>query len=228
MRHALPLISGSLLLAPMLLAQGSMNAGINPWTTRALIGVSEMGHSEVGREGPPILTFEKNDDPTITAHPTPLHDPIRAALRVADDAQHLSKKKRHVEAIARYRDAVAIDPLYFQAWNNLALELETVGKTDEAEQVMRRLMQSNPEHVLVFANLASLLSRQNRFADAEDVARQALKLHNYSFTANFVLGTVLVKEGKWSDEAKIKLEYAQVKYPEAKGLLDKWPEAAGN
>jgi hypothetical protein len=36
-----------------------------------------------------------------------------------------------------------------------------------------------------------------------------VKLHNYSFTANFVLGTVPINENKFSDEAKAKLQYAQ-------------------
>jgi hypothetical protein len=90
--------------------------------------------------------------------------------------------------------------------------------------VLRRLMQSNPEHVLVFTNLATMLSGQKRYAEAEAVVRQAMKLHSYSFRANLVLGGVLVSEGKWSDEVKTKLEYAQVKYPEAKALLDHWPD----
>jgi predicted Zn-dependent protease len=87
---------------------------------------------------------------------------------------------------------------------------------------MRHLIQSNPEHVLVFANLTSLLSDEKRYADAEAVARQGVKQHGYSFTANFVLGTLLVNENKLSDEAKTKLQYAQVKYPEAKKLLEHW------
>src|ERR1017187_519730 len=104
-----------------------------------------------------------------------------------------------------------------------SLELNAAGKTDEAEQVFRRLMQSNPEHVLAFTNLATVLSGQKRYAEAEAVARQAMKLHKFSFKANFVLGTVLIDQGKWSDEAKITLQYAQVKYAEAKTLLDRWP-----
>jgi Tfp pilus assembly protein PilF len=75
--------------------------------------------------------------------------------------------------VVKYREAVAINPLYFQAWSNLGLELKAIGKTDEAEQVMRRLVQSNPEHVLVFANLTSLLSDRKRYADAEAVACRA-------------------------------------------------------
>jgi tetratricopeptide (TPR) repeat protein len=221
MRYVLALISGSLLLAPLLPAQSS--AGIDVWKTKELLGVTEMGRSTLGTEGPDMLTFEKNDDPTVAPHPVPLHEPLRAALKAADQAEHLAKKKRHEEAIARYRDAVAIDPLYFQAWNNLGLELRAVGKTDEAEQVFRRLMQSNPEHVLVFANLTSVLSDQKRYADAEAVARQGVKLHSYSFTANYVLGSLLVNENKFSDEAKTKLQYAEVRYPEAKKLLEQWP-----
>jgi len=47
-----------------------------------------------------------------------------------------------------------------------------------------------------------------------------------SFKANFVPGVALIDEGKWSDDARISLEYAQVRYPEAKTLLSKWPPKA--
>jgi hypothetical protein len=38
----------------------------------------------------------------------------------------------------------------------------------------------------------------------------------------------LVDEGKWTDEAREKLQYAEVKYPEAKALLEKWPAPAAH
>ena len=225
MRRLLPVISGMLLAAMALLAQA--NPGMTTEYTRMLISVSEMGHSTIGPEDTArSLKFEEADDPTVVAHPVPPHEPLRAARKAAEQAEHLAKKKLHQEAIAKYREAVALDPLYFEAWNNLALELNAAGNADEAERVLRRLMQSNPEHVLVFTNLATMLSGQKRYAEAEAVVRQAMKLHSYSFKANLVLGGVLVSEGKWSDEAKTKLEYAQVKYPEAKALLDQWPDKA--
>jgi len=221
MRHTLPVISGSLLLAGLLPAQ---NPGMTTETTRALIAVSEMGRSTVGPEGSSrSLKFEESDDPTVVAHPVPPHEPLRAARKAAEKAEHLGKKKQHEEAVAEYRVAVALDPLYFEARNNLALELQEAGETDEAEQVLRRLAQANPEHVVVFTNLATLLSGQKRYVEAEAVARQAMKLHRYSFKANLVLGTVLVNEGKWNGAATIKLQYAQLKYAEAKTLLDRWP-----
>ncbi|MGA3039373.1 MAG: tetratricopeptide repeat protein [Bryobacteraceae bacterium] len=226
MRHLLPVISAGLLPAMALAAQ-TANPGITTQTERVFIAVSEMGRSTVGSEGEArSLKFEEGDDPTIVAHHVPPHEPLRAARKAAEEAERLAKKKRGEESIAKYREAVSIDPLYFEAWNNLALELEAAGQRDEAEQVYRRLIQSNPEHVLAFTNLAALLSGQKRYAEAEAVARQAMRLHNFSFKANYVLGTVLISQGKWSDEAKTKLEYAEVRYPEAKTVLARWPEAA--
>ena len=206
------------------------NPGMTTEQTRALTSALEMGHSTIKPDGlTRSLSFEEGDDPTVIAHPVPQHEPLPAARKIAEQAEHLAHKKPHKkqteEAIAKYRQAVALDPLYFQAWNNLALELNADGKPDEAEQVLRRLMQSSAEHVVVFTNLAAVLSGQKRYADAETVARQAMKLHGYSFSANYVLGTVLVNEGRWTEEARTKLQYAQLKYPEAKSLLDHWPAA---
>ena len=218
MRGLLAVISTGLTLTPVLAAQG-----ISPETTRTLSEVSEMGRSTIKPDAlPRSLTFEESDDPTVAAHSVATHQPLRAARKAAEKAEHLANRKQHSEAAAQYRIAVALDPIYFEAWNNLALELQDAGRMDEAEQVFRRLMQSNPEHVLVFTNLAALLGGQKRYAEAEVVARDAMKLHSYSFKANFVMGTLLVSRGKWSDEAKTKLQYAQVRYPEAKTLLEHW------
>jgi tetratricopeptide (TPR) repeat protein len=222
MRGFSSMIPGILLLAPALLAQG-----IDPGITRQLTAVSEMGHAPIRPAPQPRpQTFEERDDPTVAVHRVSPHQPLPAARKAAAKAERLAQKKQHREAIAKYRQAVAVDPLYFQAWNNLALELSAAGQADEAERVFRRLIDSNPEHVVVFTNLATLLSGQNRFAEAETVARQAMALHSNSFSANFVLGSVLVNQGKLSDEAKVKLQYAQVKYPEAKSLLDHWPDTS--
>jgi tetratricopeptide (TPR) repeat protein len=84
-------------------------------------------------------------------------------------------------------------------------------------------MDSAPEHILAFTNLATLLYQQHRYAEAEAVARLGLKRHRFSFKANYLLGAVLLEEGKRTDEAWEKLQYAEVKYAEAKALLQKWP-----
>jgi tetratricopeptide (TPR) repeat protein len=188
-----------------------------------------MGKAEPASKPSRSLSSEEADDPTIAGSNVPKHDPLPAARKAAEKAEHLSKKGRHEEAIALLRQALVSDPQYYEAANNLALELEAAGKADEAETLLRSLTKSAPEHVLAFSNLGTLLCQQHRYAEAEAVARQALERHKYSFKSNFLLGAALVDQGRWTDEAKIKLEYAQVKYAEAKALLDKWPvKAAAN
>jgi len=217
----LAIIAG-MFLAPALHAQ---SAGIPTETTRRMNEVSKMGEPKLKPAAESrSLSFEEGDDPTVAAHSVPPHEPLKAAHKAADKAEHLAKKNRHAEAVEIYREAVAADPLYYEAWNNLALELDAAGQSDEAAATFRRLIQSSPEHVLGFTNLATMLSKQHHYVEAEAVVRQAVKLHAYSFKANYTLGLVLVDQGKWNEEAKAKLEYAQLRYPDAKTLLAKWPK----
>jgi len=203
--------------------------------TREHTAVLEMGHQaqqlSTKAESASVpwrsLASEAGDDPTLGAD-VPEHDPPKAARKAAVKAEHLAKKGHHEEAITEFQAALAIDPRYYEAENNLALELEAVGKNEEAEKTLRHLMESAPEHILAFTNLATLLCQQHRYADAEAVARQGLKRHRFSFKSNYLLGAALVEEGKWTDEAREKLQYAEVKYPEAKALLEKWPAQAAH
>jgi tetratricopeptide (TPR) repeat protein len=231
-------ICGSLMLAGSAysqmppISQAQMENGMDIRRSRALDSLSESSQPEKTHTSDASipwrsLSSEAADDPTISGAATP-HKALPAARKAARKADHLAKKGHHDEAIVAYRKALAIDPQYYEAANNLALELAAAGKTDEAEKTLRHLSQSAPAHVLAFTNLATLLLQQHRYVDAEAVARQALKLHQFSFKSNYLLGAALVDQGKWDQEARLKLEYAQVKYAEAKVLLDKWPAKAGN
>ena len=197
-------------------AQGAGMTGITTATTREMNDTMDMG-----RQTP--QKFEQEDDPTIAQHPIPQHQPTRAARKAAEKGEHFAKKKMHEEAIAQYKEALTLDPLYYDAGIDLAMEYEAMGNRAEAENTYRNLMKSAPEHVLAFTNLAALLSQEHHYAEAEAVMRQAMKQHSYSFKANLTLGTVLVDEGKLTAEAKNTLEYAKVRYPQAKAMLQKWP-----
>ncbi|MGA2593777.1 MAG: tetratricopeptide repeat protein [Bryobacteraceae bacterium] len=220
-------------MTPSLFSQAVIGAQVQSGRdierTRQLDSLSEMNKAEPASKASRPLSVEEADDPTIARASSPKHDPPPAARKAAEKAERLSKKGRHEEAIAGFRDALAIDPQYYEAANNLALELQAAGKADEAETLLRSLTKSAPEHVLAFSNLGTLLCQQRRYAEAEAVARQALEHHRYPFKSNFLLGAALIDQGRWTDEAKVKLEYAQIKYAEAKALLEKWPvKAAAN
>ncbi len=220
---------GCLLTAPALFSQAATQAqvrsGINTMRTRQLHSLSdpaEPAGKQAGNVPWKSLSSEQGDDPTLSAA-TPPHEASKPARKAAAKAEHLSKKGDHEAAILGFREALTLDPQYYEAENNLALELELVGKNQEAENTLRQLAQKSPEHILASANLASLLCREHRYSEAETVAREALAKHRYSFKASFLLGTALVDEGHWTDEAKLALQYAQVKYPEVASVLDRWP-----
>ena len=233
MRSVLVATVWSVVVPSALFSQGSIpSRGISTETTREYNAVMGMGHDQgaaakAGSASVPwrSLSSEAADDPTLGAEIS-AHEPTKAARKAAGKAEHLSKKGDHEGAITEFRAALAIDPRYYEAENNLALELEAAGKAEEAEKTLRHLTESAPEHILAFTNLATLLCQQHRYAEAEAVARLGLTRHRFSFKSNYLLGAALVDEGKWTDEAREKLKYAEAKYPEAKALLEKWPANA--
>ena len=235
MRSVLVVTVGSAVLSSALYSQGSVpSRGIPTDTTREYNAVMDLGHQQgaaAKADSASVpwrsLSSEAGDDPTLGSEIS-AHDSPKAARKAAAKAERLSKKGQHEEAIVEFRAALDIDPKYYEAENNLALELEAAGKAEEAEKTLRRLMESAPEHILAFTNLATLLCQQHRYAEAEAVARLSLTRHRFSFKSNYLLGAALVDEGKWTDEARENLKYAEVKYPEAKALLEKWPAPAGH
>jgi hypothetical protein len=83
-----------------------------------------MGRTAVEKEGPVrSLSFEDADDPTTARSSCP--HTIRSGRRAkaAAKAERLSKKSHHHEAVAEFRDSLALDPQYYEAANNRALEL---------------------------------------------------------------------------------------------------------
>ena len=191
---------------------------------RELQEVSKLGHeSESGNKYTPLLKGP-DDDPTLSAD-TFQHEAPAAARKLASRGEHFSKKKKHDEAIAEFKGALAIDPQYYEASNNLALEYFDAGKPDLAVDTLRKLTKAEPTHVLAFDNLAIILCKSGDYPEAEKVAAQAYKMHPFSYKANYVYGSAMVNQGKWTADAKQSLRYASERHPEAKELLAKWPSS---
>ncbi len=193
---------------------------------RELGEVSKMGHEQESSHDRIPLLGGPDDDPTLAAD-TFQHQAPPAARKIAMRAEHDAKKRQHERAIAEFQRALQIDPQYYEAENNLALEYFSIGRSDLAIEKLKQLTKSDPTHVLAFDNLAVILCRLQRFSEAEQVATQAYKMHPFSYKANYVYGSALVNQGKWTADAKQSLRYASERHPEAKQLLAKWP-AQGN
>jgi tetratricopeptide (TPR) repeat protein len=89
--------------------------------------------------------------------------------------QHFAKGEVE-QAIAGYREAIALDPELAIAWNGLSMALAQQGNLDEAIDAARRLVELEPEDALSHTNLSRLLQQKGLIPEAEDAMAAATRL----------------------------------------------------
>ena len=72
-----------------------------------------------------------------------------------------------VEAEGYYREAIAIDELFFPAKVNLAILLNSQGRNEEAESLLREVLEAYPEQYDVAYSMGLLLAEMGRYPEAE-------------------------------------------------------------
>jgi tetratricopeptide (TPR) repeat protein len=76
-------------------------------------------------------------------------------------------------AEAYYESAIEIDDLFYPAKANLAVLLNSQGRNDEAERLLRQVVQEYPEQYDAAYSLGLLLAEMNRYEDAVEYLRLA-------------------------------------------------------
>lgn len=104
------------------------------------------------------------------------------------------------DAIAQFRQTLAIDPAYANAHNNLGIELDRQGRTPEAIVQYRDATEIDPTISNAHYNLGYALDRQGLTEEAIDQYRRALEIDPNDVRAHNNLGTALAKLGR-VDEA---------------------------
>jgi len=115
-------------------------------------------------------------------------------LGVALQADH-----RLDDAIAHYRNAIAIAPAYAPAYSNLATALRDEKRSDEAKQTYERALQLKPDFAGAHYNLANLLLDRGDPAGAADHFRRALQTEPASADVHNNLGIALAATGRVDD-----------------------------
>jgi len=112
------------------------------------------------------------------------------------------------EAVEKLNKVIRLDPNSVRGYDNLGLSFDMMGLTDEAQDAFAKAVALNrnlaapspwPPH-----NLGYLLLRLQRFHEAEENLREALKYDPQFALAHYHLGRVLESEGQ--DDAAI-VEY---------------------
>jgi Flp pilus assembly protein TadD len=90
-----------------------------------------------------------------------------------DQAIDLVAEGKADEAVERYREALALDPDYIDAWTGLALALAELKRFDEAIEAGKRLVELEPDDPLSYTNLSRFHQQMGNIAEAEAWAAKA-------------------------------------------------------
>jgi len=71
------------------------------------------------------------------------------------------------EAVAAYRESLAIDPTFTEAMHGLARALQDLQRYDEAIEIARRIAEVDPDDVLAHTSLSVLYQKKGMIAEAE-------------------------------------------------------------
>jgi tetratricopeptide (TPR) repeat protein len=80
------------------------------------------------------------------------------------------------EAIARYRDALAVDATLAIAWNGLSMALAKKGELESAIEAAEQLVELEPDDPLSHTNLSRILMQKGLIPEAEDARARAMAL----------------------------------------------------
>ncbi len=80
------------------------------------------------------------------------------------------------EAIAGFREAVALDPSLALAWNGLSMACRQKGDLDGAIEAGLKLVELEPDDPLSHTNLSILYQNKGMIPEAEDAKARAAQL----------------------------------------------------
>lgn len=132
-----------------------------------------------------FLRFRPEANPALRGVPQPAVDLF---VKAAETARKGDDKK----AVELLKEAVAKDPLFALAHNELGLIHMRGGRLDEALEEFRAAQKALPTNAEVAINYGSALARKKEFAEAARHLQFGLKTMDKSATGHFYLGLSLL------------------------------------
>lgn len=147
------------------------------------------------------------------------HKPPKAARKAFEKSAKLFEKKDIAGSLAALEQAVAIDPEFVPALNNLGARYVLTGRFAEAISTFRKALAIDPDAPMVHTNLAQALIHKGRIAAAEAQSRKAIDLDPEDPRAAYLLGLSLVMQKKYTPEAMDHLQRSEEFVPRARLTL---------
>ena|SRR5215831_3260923 len=138
-----------------------------------------------------------------------------AAQSAFAKGEKLATKGSYREAADAFRQALAVDPEFADAYNELAAAEAELGELPSSAEHFQKAIDLVPEHRFALPNLAIVLAKMKRYHEAGDVARRALKIVPGSCKVHYILAASLIEEDGNLDEALEHLTRAIPEIPTA-------------
>jgi len=98
------------------------------------------------------------------------------ALEIYREGFRLFANDQVDAALAKYHEALALDPTLAIAWNALSVALRQQGDLDGALQAGRKLIELEPDDPLSHTNLSILYQMKGMIDEAENEKAEAMRL----------------------------------------------------
>ena len=156
------------------------------------------------------------------------HKPPSKAVRDYERAQARFEKGDLSGSAESLERAIALDPEYMEAHNNLGSRYMLLGKIDQALVEFRRAAELDSNAQLVLVNLAVALLHNRQFAEAEKTAREAMRLVSNDVKSHYVLGIALYAQRRYTPETVESLQRASREFSAARLPLAHLLAVGGN
>jgi tetratricopeptide (TPR) repeat protein len=117
-------------------------------------------------------------------------NPKQAAQRLFQEGVSLIQQQQLDGAIARFQQAIALDPSLVPAQYNLGLAHRQQGNIQGAATAFYRTIQLKPDWGLAYANLGAALLEGGNLAQAQEYLERAIVLDPQSAIGHYNLGLV--------------------------------------
>lgn len=137
------------------------------------------------------------------------------AQKAYQKGEQAASKGNLAEACTHFQEAVAIDPEFADAYNDLGAAQADLHNLPEAAAQFQKAIDLVPEHPMALPNLSIVLAKMKNFHDAGEVARRALKVVPASGRLHYILAVSMLAEHGNLDEVIAHLERAAADVPSA-------------
>lgn len=154
------------------------------------------------KTGSAVQSTMKGANPALVDESALMDKFPKEAAKQYEKATKAERGGKHQEAIEHYEKALATAPAMYIARNNLASLYLEQQRFDEAEAQLKKVIAENRADANAYFNLANVYLLTNRFREATDSVEEGLKRQPQSGLGEFLMGSVLVREGNTQQAEK--------------------------